>query len=408
MKKIIVVLLICSLVLSGCALQNNNIQQNDLTGDNVINVHEKLLNINIDDYNINNLSDTELLRYMKDSVYYNLVSKLNTDVYFVENVDAIYISKEYIDELEYNSKSNIYFGYTLEELEQQFQGTKYIFTLDDDGQTIVKEFEAYDDTYDKAIKNIAIGTGIILFCVTVSVVSGGVGATAISMIFAASAKSAAAFGISGGVISGVASGVIKGMETKDFSQALKAGVSSGSENFKWCALIGGLTGGVQQAAGLYKAKLKGLTMNQAAAIQKESKYSLEVIKHIKSMDEYKIYKDIGLTSKTLNSKPALIRNIDLNYVDEKTGLTNLQLMKNGLSPYDSLTKTKYELHHIGQEIDSPLAILTKSEHRLKGNNSILHNNNIADGEGVHKLLPQKEWNRRRKEFWKSFAELFAE
>ena len=37
------------------------------------------------------------------------------------------------------------------------------------------------------------GSGVILVCVTVSVVTGGAGAPAVSMIFAASAKSGAIF-----------------------------------------------------------------------------------------------------------------------------------------------------------------------------------------------------------------------
>ena len=55
-----------------------------------------------------------------------------------------------------------------------------MFTLGDDGDTIVTAFEAYDDTYEKVIKNVAIGTGVILICVTVSIVSEGFGVPAVS------------------------------------------------------------------------------------------------------------------------------------------------------------------------------------------------------------------------------------
>ena len=137
------------------------------------------------------MNDPNLLRYTEDIIYQNLVTSLDSEEYFVENVSAIYISQEYIDELAYNSQENIYFGYTLQELSEQFQGKKYVFTLGDDGTTIVTEFENYDDTYDRALKNVSIGTGVILVCVTVSVVTAGAGAPAISMIFAASAKTAA-------------------------------------------------------------------------------------------------------------------------------------------------------------------------------------------------------------------------
>lgn len=57
------------------------------------------------------------------------MSDLDSSDYFVENVQAVYISQEYLDELAFNSQENVYFGYTLSELNAQFQGEKYIFTL---------------------------------------------------------------------------------------------------------------------------------------------------------------------------------------------------------------------------------------------------------------------------------------
>ena len=161
---------------------------------------------------------------------------MDSDEYFVENVSAIYISQEYIDELAYNSQANIYFGYTLQELSEQFQGKKYVFTLGDDGSTIVTEFEEYDDTYDRALKNVAIGTGVILVCVTVSLVTGGLGAPAVSMIFAASAKTGTVMALSGGAMGGISAGIVTGVQTGDMEQALKAAALAGSEGYKWGAI----------------------------------------------------------------------------------------------------------------------------------------------------------------------------
>ena len=62
-----------------------------------------------------------LLPYLEDSIYSELVTALNSEDYFVENVNAIYISKEYLEEVAYNSQENIYFGYTLSELDSYFQ-----------------------------------------------------------------------------------------------------------------------------------------------------------------------------------------------------------------------------------------------------------------------------------------------
>lgn len=199
------------------------------------------------------LDNPELLLYMQDSIYADLEAELGED-YVIENVTATYVpfvSDEYGQELAYNSQENIYFGYTLSELDQQFQGTRYIFTTDDEGNTTVKAFEAYDDAYDQAIKNVMVGTGVILICVTVSAVSGGVGATPVCAVFAAAAKGGTIAALSGGVISGAAAGAIKAYETNgDMEAVAREAALKGSEGFKWGAITGALAGGITEANSL--------------------------------------------------------------------------------------------------------------------------------------------------------------
>lgn len=215
--------------------------------------------------NYTSLNDPELLQYVKDTVYTDVVEGLNSEKYFVENVDTVYVSKEYLDELAYNSQENVYFGYTLSDITSEWDDTKYIFTVDDNGQTTVQAFEEYDDTYDKAIRNVAIGTGVILVCVTVSVVTGGVGAApAISVIFAASAKTGAKMALSSGVIGGAATAITCGIEGKSLDDTLKETTLSASEGFMWGAIGGAVTGGAGKAIALKGATLNGLTMNEAA------------------------------------------------------------------------------------------------------------------------------------------------
>ena len=200
------------------------------------------------------MNDPALLQYVEDTVYAGLVRDFSSEDYVIEDVEAIYYSEDYLQEVAFNSKSNIYFGYTLAELDEQFQGQRYVFTLGDDGKTIVTPFEAYDDTYDLVIRNVAIGTGVILICVTVSVVTAGtVTAPTVSLIFAAAAKTGTEFALSSAVISGVASGVITGIQTKNFDKALKAAALNGSESFKWGAISGVIVGGATEAITLSRA-----------------------------------------------------------------------------------------------------------------------------------------------------------
>ena len=387
MKRLIALLLICAM-LTGCAAQTVSGPDSEPTNDTVVETVE-----------FKNLNDPSLLDYVEETVYSDLVLQLNSENYLVENVQAIYISKEYIDELSYNSQSNIYFGYTLAELDAFFQDTRYVFTLGEDGQTTVKPFESYDESYERMIKNVVIGTGVILVCVTVSIVSRAAGAAAVSMVFAASAKTGTICALSSGVISGVTSGVVTGIETKDFEAALKAAAVDGSEGFKWGAICGSLTGGLEKTAALYGATRNGLTMNQAALIQQESKLPLEFIKNFHSMDEYNALKNAGLSLSKVNGKMALTQKIDWDFVgDIEDGRTNAQRVLDGLAPLDS-TGASYELHHIGQMSDSPLAILTSSQH--KGNYSILHANTGGSASNIDRTLFEKQ----KREFWRSLLEM---
>lgn len=417
MKKIIAIVLSCVLTLVGCG-QNVSTSNNSGTVESSVQVttfasEESIVQVEIPEgelgdstpyeylMDFDSLDDEELHRYVQDNIYNELVAQLDSDEYFIENISTVYISQEYIDELTYNSRPNVYFGYTLEEIDAVYQGTRYVFTVSEEGDTIVVPFEEYDDTFEQVLKNVAIGTGVILVCVTVSVVSAGAGAPAVSMIFAASAKSGTIFALSSGSLSAIASGIVTGIETGDMDEALKAAALSGSESFKWGAITGVISGGATETVKYAKAmnalkgtSLNGLTIQQAAAIQMESGYPVEVIKQFHTMEEYNVFKLANLKSVMVNGQAALVRkDIDLNLVDDY-GRTNLERMKLGLSPLDSNNKT-FELHHIGQEADASLAILTQSEH----DNAVLH------GFKAISEIDREAFRVQRSNFWKTMAKL---
>ena len=399
MKRLIALILACAL-LTGCAPQTNSDGIQEETTAPATSQPESSYSFTEEEPpEFSDLNDVNLLPYLEDSIYSELVTTLNSEDYFVENVNAIHISKEYLEEVAYNSQENIYFGYTLSELDSYFQGTRYVFTLGDDGQTVVTEFQKYDDTYDQILKNVAIGTGVILVCVTVSIVTYGAGAPAVSMIFAASAKTGTIMALSSGVFSGVSAGVVKGIETGDLNESMKAAALAGSEGFKWGAISGTIAGGSGEAIALKGATLNGLTMNEAALIQRESKLPLEFIKNFHSMDEYTVLKNAGLTLSKVNGRMALTQNIDWDFIgDIEDGRTNAQRVIDGLAPLDQSGKP-YELHHIGQMSDSPLAILTNLQH--KSNYSVLHANTGSTASNIDRNLFAKQ----RQDFWKALLEM---
>lgn len=200
------------------------------------------------------LNDPKLIQHVEDSVYSELVSEFNSEDYIIENVNAVYISKEYLEELDYNSKDNIFFGYTLDELDEQFQGTRYVFTLGEDGETVVQPFEEYeDDTYKRVLKNVAIGTGVIMVCVTISVVTGGVGLSTVRYVFALSADGATTLALSSSFIGAISAGTIEAIRTGDLDSVIKAAAVGGSEGFKWGAIIGSIDGGASALSAIHRA-----------------------------------------------------------------------------------------------------------------------------------------------------------
>lgn len=279
MKRLISILLICTLILTSCSFEESNsgnvsevkteystteVTSTEVTSTSEV-ISEKVQvtssissevqieqDTNIEDFY--SLNDVELLQYVEDKIYANMTENFASEDYRIESVDAIFISKEYIEELQYNSKENIYFGYTLSELDAQYTDQRYVFTVGDDGKTITQVFEKYDDTYDKIIENVLVGTGVILVCVTVSVLTSGAGTPeCINMVFAASAKTGASFAASSGVISFAGTAIVKGIQTKDVQQTLKEAALAGSDGFKWGAITGVVAGGTTKALKLIKS-----------------------------------------------------------------------------------------------------------------------------------------------------------
>lgn len=392
MKRLIALFLSLTMVLTGCSKPQTQNPASESTI-NTVSAPAEWVEVLPE---FDSLSDENLLLEVENLVYRETVEALDSEEYVVENVSAVYLSKEYLEEAAFNSQSNVYFGYTLAELDEIFQGTRYIFTLGDDGTTAVQELQVIDDhTAETMLRNIAIGTGVILVCVTVSVVSAGAGAPAVSIIFAASATTAKTMAVSSAAFGGISAGVVRGIETGDFDEAMEAAALGAAEGFKWGSVSGAVIGGGNEAFLLKSATKSGLTMNEVALIQKESNLPMDVISQFHSMKEYLVYKKAGLKPVIVNGRVALVQDIDLNYVSELsdgTKVTNLERMQSGFAPIEPATGKAYQLHHIGQKADGTLAVLTEDQHL--GNSTIL---NIA---GKASEIDRSGFGNTRKEFWK--------
>ena len=93
---------------------------------------------------------------------------------------------------------------------------------------------------------------------------------------------------------------------------------------------------------LERNNLSDLSDEERLIIKKETNWSDEIIDYIKNMKQYEIYKKADLYEVIIDGKKCLVKNIDMDYVDPKTGLTNRELMERGRAPYDSITGGKKE------------------------------------------------------------------
>lgn len=117
-----------------------------------------------------------------------------------------------------------------------------------------------------------------------------------------------------------------------------------------------------------------LSDKQKVQIREETGWSEVIVNHIDNMDQYDIYKGAELHESEIDGRKCLCKNIDMNFVDPKTGKTNKDLMEQGRAPVDSKTGEKIELHHMQQNFKGPFAELTSTEHGGI-NDTILHDKN---------------------------------
>lgn len=137
-------------------------------------------------------------------------------------------------------------------------------------------------------------------------------------------------------------------------------------------------------------------------------WSDEIVNAIRSEAEARIYMDAGLKDVVVNGRHALVQpDINPDYLmpewliringENWRGWSNCDLMGEGYPPHDR-NGDPYELHHIGQLADSPLAELTWEQHHDKGNYAVLHTlDDYSDiDRGVFEREKASHWMARSK------------
>lgn len=139
---------------------------------------------------------------------------------------------------------------------------------------------------------------------------------------------------------------------------------------------------------------EGLTDEEKNEIKEKTGWSDQIVDAIRSKEEAQIYIDAGLVEGEINGKPALLQpNIDGGACNDAKWpeWSNKDLAEEGYPPRDEKGRP-YELHHIGQNPDSPLAELTFEQHHCNGNFKTLH---TFEETSIDRI----EFNKERREYW---------
>lgn len=137
-------------------------------------------------------------------------------------------------------------------------------------------------------------------------------------------------------------------------------------------------------------------------IQENGYFSDAVRPYIRTMKELDYYLNNKYREVDWYGNIALIIEVDLGYYSEKYKATNRELIIAGESPVVPNLDVKYDLHHIGQRKDSPLAIIPSNIHNGHETYSIFHSGDSDDN------LHNAAFAIRKQQFWSIYVHLCDE
>ena len=200
----------------------------------------------IESLKLTGYDDPKYIEYYECMMYDSIDKSLDPDKYVIQSIDTYYYSKEYLETLDFNSKENVFWGYKLSELDEVFQGQKYVFSMDEDGNTTVTEYKEQEEdgkfssVFGSVLKNVAIGAGIIVTVVVLKDIAAGT--CVATFITKYALKPTIAYARDFALVNGVTTAVITGFETKDFKTALEATALAASEGLMIGAIVGTASG----------------------------------------------------------------------------------------------------------------------------------------------------------------------
>lgn len=160
------------------------------------------------------INDPALRDYLSEKITLLLGDTLSEDMEVV-SVETKYLSKEYLEELRYNSEMNVFFGYTAAELSEMLSGDMVYLTIDQDGEVSAQEVQEGEkkDYLQKLIHIVSDPRSIMLISVVLKKVH--TGNPIADVILSVCADTAEEYAASGDVLSSVVSGLSENISDPD-------------------------------------------------------------------------------------------------------------------------------------------------------------------------------------------------
>lgn len=160
------------------------------------------------------INDPALRDYLSEKITSLLGDTLSEDMEVV-SVETKYLSKEYLEELRYNSEMNVFFGYTAAELSEMLSGDMVYLTIDQDGEVSAQEVQEGEkkDYLQKLIHIVSDPRSIMLISVVLKKVH--TGNPIADVILSVCADTAEEYAASGDVLSSVVSGLSENISDPD-------------------------------------------------------------------------------------------------------------------------------------------------------------------------------------------------
>ncbi len=123
---------------------------------------------------------------------------------------------------------------------------------------------------------------------------------------------------------------------------------------------------------------------------------------IRTKEEIKYYEAHSYHEVSWESGNAMIIDINPDYFSEKHGKTNRQLIADNKSPVVPRKEDyEYVLHHIGQNNNSPLAIIPGNDHGDQKWFSIFH-----VGKTCSEELHRQDFDKQKRQFWNEYIKMY--